>query len=332
MCGATINSCHEERKTEEFFRLSKDLAGPAIKNRPKPACSEQDFVDHFSAHFGERKLPLPPELDRDDPFIPPRNPGTPEIDVGPPCRTEITAALAQYKNGKARGTDGLFNEQVKYAVDATALVDYLLTFVTLIWSSMALPLLWTQAVISTIYKKGAVALAKNYRPVSMIATLSKILTKLLVRRCRARYEHILSGDQFGFRRNAGTTDAIFCLRQLISKSKLPITALFLDLRGAFDLIDRDHLFRVLEIQLGAEKVVQLFKQYYTATSATIRDVLYWVDLKRPETRIYALLFRRANPITNPHTVPDATHTYRGHVYFLPAYSNYPQVTISPPVY
>ena len=101
------------------------------------------------------------------------------------------------------------NEQLKYAAGSTRLVAILLTLLSVIWASESLPLIWTQAVITTLYKKGVVSIAKNYRPVSMIATLSKLLTKILVRRCRARYEHILSGDQFGFRRNAGTTDAIF---------------------------------------------------------------------------------------------------------------------------
>ena len=97
------------------------------------------------------------------------------------------------------------------------------------------------------------------------------MTKIFVRRCRPRYEHILSGDQFGFRKNSGTTDAIFCLRQPLSKSSRPITALFLDLHGAFDLIDRNYLFSVLEIQIGASKVVQLIKAYYTDTTATIKN-------------------------------------------------------------
>ena len=47
--------------------------------------------------------------------------------------------------------------------------------------------------------------------------------------------------------------------ELVRKKKVPITALFLDLRGAFDLIDRKQLFAVLEIQLGSEKTVDILR-------------------------------------------------------------------------
>ena len=104
----------------------------------------------------------------------------------------------------------------------------------------------------------------------MLVTLSKLLTKVVMMRCRPRYEAILSRDQFGFRRNSGTIDAIFCIKQLVSKKQETIHGLFLDLRGAFDLIDRDQMFRTRELQLQSEKAVKLLRAYCETTIGKIR--------------------------------------------------------------
>ena len=190
---------------EEFFRLAKDLEGPTKKSKTKTQCSEDDFVKHYSNHFSDRNLPMPPELDPENPFIPPNTLDAPLVDESEPTHGEVLKALSGFKNGKAKG--------------------------------------------------------------SMI---SKVLTKIVNFRVKERYEYVLSRDQFGFRSNSGTIDAIFSVNQLVKKKTSPVHAIFLDLRGAFDLVDRKQLFRVLEIQLGSKKISNLIESYYTGTTGTIK--------------------------------------------------------------
>jgi hypothetical protein len=238
----------------------------------KPLCSEGDFAAHFSAHFADRDLPMPAELDENNPFVPPAatNDQLPEVDDADPTREEVVEAMSQLKNGKARGTDDLANEQLKYSTSSPLLVDCILKLVIILWNVPLLPVSWLSSTITAIHKKGSMALPKNFRPISMLATLSKILTKIVTSRCRPRYEEMLSRDQFGFRSNSGTIDAIYCLRHLLDKTKVPVYALFLDLRGAFDLLDRKQLFRILEIQLGKRKAVSVLKAYYRETTANMK--------------------------------------------------------------
>ena len=252
------------------FRLAKDLEGTTTKSKTKTQCSENDFVKHYSNHFSDRNLPMPPELDPENPFIPPNTFDAPLVDESEPTHGEVLKALSGFKNGKAKGTDDIHNEQLKSAVSSSAFVGIVLKLMLLLWNCPILPAKWLSCKISTLYEKESPLLAKNYRPVSMIATISKVLTKIVNFRVKERYEHVLSRDQFGFRSNSGTIDAIFSVNQLVKKKNSPVHAIFLVLRGAFDLVDRKQLFRVLEIQLESKKISNLIESYYTGTTGTIK--------------------------------------------------------------
>lgn len=72
--------------------------------------------------------------------------------------------------------------------------------------------------------------------ISLISRASKILTKIVHRRIENRIEENLTEDQFGFRRNTGTGEAILCLRLItekMSRTDEPLYVAFLDLGKGF---------------------------------------------------------------------------------------------------
>ena len=79
------------------------------------------------------------------------------------------------------------------------------------------PSQWLKASISCIFKKGSKVLASNYRGISIGANMSRILAKIITDRFSLAYENQLSENQFGFRKNRGTTDAIFVMKNVIEK-------------------------------------------------------------------------------------------------------------------
>ena len=140
-----------------------------------------------------------------------------------------------------------------------------------VWSQEDIPETWRESIITLLFKKGKDDDPKNFRPLSLIHCVSKIITKIVRARMFNRYEKIISADQFGFRQGCGTIDAIYIFRQLIKCKKGPVFALFLDLRGAFDRLPRNIMFRILEIMLGNEKFTNLFTKIHTRTTAKIKD-------------------------------------------------------------
>jgi hypothetical protein len=94
-----------------------------------------------------------------------------------------------------------------------------------------------------IFKSGDPTSAANYRPISTLSVFNKVFEKILHSRLVNFFtlNNVLTDSQYGFRKKRNTTLAIFSLVQDLLKSfnkKKYTICLFLDLRKAFDTVDR----------------------------------------------------------------------------------------------
>ncbi len=107
------------------------------------------------------------------------------------------------------------------------------------------------AKVIPLYKTGSKHNFTNYRPVSILPQLSKILEKLFNNRMDAFLEKrkLFSESQYGFRVNRSTTQAIMEsieeITDVMDNKKLAI-GVFIDLKKAFDTINHNILFIKLE--------------------------------------------------------------------------------------
>ncbi len=90
----------------------------------------------------------------------------------------------------------------------------------------------------------------NYRPVSLLPVISKVLEKLVHKRIYAflRKKLLLFDSQFGFRNNHSTIDAILEFTGRVIKGfdrGEKTLAVFLDLSKAFDTLPHKMLLRKL---------------------------------------------------------------------------------------
>ena len=90
----------------------------------------------------------------------------------------------------------------------------------------------------------------NYRPISLISRLSKIIEKIITTQIYhwAETNNILNKEQAGFRKNKSTTDKLFQLSLTISQAKnqrRPSSAIFLGVEKAFDKVWHDGLIHKL---------------------------------------------------------------------------------------
>ena len=278
-----INEAADARDAEKLFRISKGVIGAVKETVTKSNCTEQQHVQYISeVAFKDRNLPIPDELNPDHPnfFIPECVRTAKDIDDSMPTFDEVVSIIkTNFKLRKAPGCDGVFNENLKVAVECEQFMKLIYELVQKVWNDETIPIKWKHCVISLLYKKGSNDDPKNFRPLSLIHCISKIITKLLRKRMLDRYHEVLSDEQFGFRTGTGTIDAIFCFRQLIKSKNGPIFALFLDLRGAFDRLPRNLLIKVLRIMLGNDKVARLLEDIHTDTTANVKHGSIDFDLK-----------------------------------------------------
>ena len=97
-----------------------------------------------------------------------------------------------------------------------------------------------------IFKGGFTSELINYRPISILPSLSKIFERLMYNRMLSYINkfNILSNDQFGFRKNRNTELAVIhALMPVISSLNegLPSISLFIDIAKAFDSINHQIL-------------------------------------------------------------------------------------------
>ncbi|VVC32502.1 Reverse transcriptase domain [Cinara cedri] len=130
-----------------------------------------------------------------------------------------------------------------------------------------------ESIIIPIPKKATADKCNEFRTISLMAHAAKILVKIICTRIESIVEKELGDDQFRFRRNKGTREAILSLRLLIEKqiefNKDTFIA-FIDLEKAFDKVPWKGLFYTLE-GIGADyKDRRIIYNLYKDQSAIIK--------------------------------------------------------------
>lgn len=115
---------------------------------------------------------------------------------------------------------------------------------------MEIPKLWKSAFVLPLLKGGDPSLLDNYRPISKLSVLSKVLESLVSRQLKTYFqENILNGMQSGFRSGHSTVSATLKVLNDIHcalDKKLHCVSVFIDLSKAFDTVDHAVLVQRLK--------------------------------------------------------------------------------------
>ncbi len=223
-------------------------------------CWEKHFKEHLN-----KKFPF------DDDALNELHPNNEnENNPEPISQEEIKKSITSMKNRKAPGVDSITAEVLKAGGDE--MVQFLHMLFNKVWNEEKPPLDWSKMIVTPIHKKGSKLDPSNYRAISLISIPGKVFTHVLLQRVKDQSEGFIKDNQFGFRPNRGTIDAIFITRQIIEKAKehnVHVHFNFVDFKSAFDTIWREALWKMLSTIGITKKIINIIKKIYENTECAI---------------------------------------------------------------
>jgi hypothetical protein len=199
--------------------------------------------------------------------------GQHDTPITPASPEEVRGIIGTLKVKKAPGPDKISNTALKVLPDKvalTAIVNASLRF-------CHFPSRWKSANVIFIPKPGKDLLFPlNYRPISLLSNVGKVLEKvILTRLVRATNEnHVLLDEQFGFRPKHSTADQLIHVTEFISQGinqKESTGAIFLDVAKALDTVWHDGLVYKLHTTANfTQKSVTSSRRYAKLRQASHR--------------------------------------------------------------
>ena len=116
--------------------------------------------------------------------------------VPEPSAFEVELAIGKLKNHKSPGIDQIPAELIKAGGRTTCCAIHKL--IISIWNNEELPEEWKESIIVPIYKKGDKTDCINYRGISLLPTMYKIMSNILLSRLIPHVEEVTGDHQCGF--------------------------------------------------------------------------------------------------------------------------------------
>ena len=140
------------------------------------------------------------------------------ISIDSPTKAEIRKEIQVLKHHKASGSDDFHSAFFKDGGDA--LVRELTILFLSVWSSEQVPSALVECVITPFYLKGLRNARDNYRGISLIPVVSKLLASVILRKLIKMREERTREEQAGFHPSRGCIDQMFTLSQLLEQRRI----------------------------------------------------------------------------------------------------------------
>jgi exonuclease III len=208
---------------------------------------------------------------------------------GPLDWITIQLTLRKLKGGKAPGSDGLPPEYYRLLIQQfdevenewkdepdTPMQWIFFLLLNAIWETQHFPLAWVVAFVLAIPKKGDLTDVNNYRGISLIPIILKILTRVIIDRVTDKLEVAgrLQKEQAGFRRREECMGQVVTLLEVITSrgrkgSEEPTIILFIDFQKAYDNVPHPAVIGKLD-RLGIRgEILAFLDKLYQSSKLTV---------------------------------------------------------------
>ena len=138
------------------------------------------------------------------------------------------------------------------------------------WETQQWPQDWKRSVFIPIQKKGNAKECSNYCTTAFISHTSKVMLKILQTRLQQYVNRKLPDVEAEFRKGRGTRDQIANICWIIKKAEFQKNFCFIDYAKAFDCVDHNKLWKVLQEMGIPDHLTYLLRNLYADQEATVR--------------------------------------------------------------
>ncbi len=192
------------------------------------------------------------------------NENTPNLEFGRINPSEIVDIIKAFEPKTSVDIDGISNKLLKNI--CTEISVSLAHIFSLSLQVGVFPNKLKTSRVIPIFKSGDSANMTNYRPISLLSALSKVLEKIVSIKLVNHLElnNLLYDHQYGFQKNKSTEHnllhAINFIHGALNRGEYAI-GIFLDLKKAFDVVSHEILLKKLKFLGVGGTALQWFKSY-----------------------------------------------------------------------
>ena len=124
-----------------------------------------------------------------------------------------------------------------------------------------IPLEWCTHTIIPVFKSGDRVSVTNYRPISLLCNVSKVLETLIYDKIISHLNRFISPVQFGFLKNRSVIQQLLILFNKVINTTHQTDIIYLDFRKAFDSMPHYELLSKLN-RLGISSNIWLWFRFY----------------------------------------------------------------------
>ena len=215
----------------------------------------QQAASFYSSLYSSNEAPT---------IIDPRSPTVPILPE------ELIYACSKIRGNTAPGIDGVPSKVAKHCVPVVA--NKIAELLNLMFNDNNFPTEFAHARTILLFKKGDPFDLGNYRPISLLSTTYKCLTRVITNKLFEVIADRLPVEQAGFRKGFSTVSHILTLNLLVEKTRewdLPLHMVFIDFCKAFDTVEHSAIWAALD-NFGVDAaLIRMIQQLYLAGSASL---------------------------------------------------------------